>query len=97
MSSTPELAPRGSFGGIVAVWVAAALIGTAIAVFAAPGQRAVWLAIGMAGCLVLAFAVQLWVGRPHRFIARVAFSTLGALVVLGLISAGLGLAALVPA
>lgn len=81
----------------MAVWVAAALIGVAIGIFTPMGQRAEWILLGLAGCLVLSFGVQLWVGQPRRFIARVAASMLGSLAVLGVISAGFGLAALVPA
>jgi len=82
-------------GTIVAVWVVAAVIGVVIGVFVDVGSRAEWLAVALGGCLILAFAVQLWIGRSHGFIQRVAASTLGALVVLGIISLGFGLAAFV--
>ncbi|MRH29416.1 hypothetical protein GH740_08810 [Microbacterium sp. SYP-A9085] len=93
--STPELAPRGTFAGVVAVWVVAALIGIAIAVFTPVDQRAVWMGAGLAGCIVLSFAVQLGYGRPRRFTSRVAAGMCGSLLVLGVISAGIGLAALI--
>lgn len=92
----PELAPRRAIGGVVAVWVLAALAGIAIGVFVAEESRATWLIAGMGGCLVLSFAIQLWYGRSQQFIDRVAASALGALVVMGLISAIFGLAAIIP-
>lgn len=92
----PELAPRRTYGGIIAVWVVAAVIGVIVGLFAGDDWRAQWLAVGMGGCLILAFAVQLWSGRSQGFTERVAASGLGALVVMGVISLGFGLAAIVP-
>ncbi|GAA3760303.1 hypothetical protein GCM10022240_11180 [Microbacterium kribbense] len=93
--SAPELAPpRGTFLGVVAVWVVAVLIGVAVGIFAPVAQRAGWLLVGLAGSLVASFIVQLWFGHPRRFLARVALSMLGSLFLLGVISAGFGLAAL---
>ena len=94
--AVPQLAPRRTFGGIVAVWITAAVIGVVIGVFVGDDARAAWLAVGLGGCLVLAFAIQLWSGRSQGFTQRVAASILGALVVLGIISLGFGLATLVP-
>lgn len=94
--TTPELAPRRTFGGIVAVWVVAAVIGVAVGLFAGPELRAVWLAVGLAACLVMAFVVQLSYGRSQGFTERVAAASLGALLVLGIISLGFGLAGVVP-
>ena len=59
-------------------------------------SRAAWLAVGLGGCLILAFAIQLWAGRSQGFTQRVAASILGALFVLGIISLGFGLATIVP-
>jgi hypothetical protein len=94
--ATPELAPRRTFGGVVAVWVIAALVGVSIGIFAPEEWRAAWLAVGLGGCLVLAFAIQLWFGRSQGFTERVAASVLGALLVMGVISLGFGLAAIIP-
>lgn len=93
--STPDLAPRKTIGGIVAVWVLAAVLGVAIGLFVPADWRAQWITLAMGGCVIFAFAVQLWYGRSQAFIQRVAASVLGALVVLGLITAGFALAALV--
>lgn len=92
----PELAPRRTIGGIVAVWVVSALIATAVGVFVGPEWRSVWLIVGLGVCLILAFGVQLWYGRSQGFTGRVAASTLGAMLVMGMISLGFGLASVVP-
>jgi hypothetical protein len=93
---TPELAPRRTFGGVVAVWIVAAVIGLAVGVFVPAPWRAAWLIVGLGGCLLLAFGIQLWFGRSQGFTERVAAAVLGSLLVLGVISAGFGLAAIVP-
>lgn len=94
--AVPELAPRRTFGGIIAVWVVAAVIGVVVGLLADDQWRAPWLAVGMGGCLILAFVIQLWGGRSQGFTERVAASALGALLVMGVISLGFGLAAIVP-
>jgi hypothetical protein len=94
--TTPELAPRSMFGGVIAVWVAAGLIAIAIGLFVPVDWRAAWLTVGLGACLLLAFAVQLATGRSKGFIDRVAASVLGALLVMGVLSAGFGLAAIIP-
>jgi hypothetical protein len=52
--------------------------------------------VGFGGVVLLSFAVQLWYGRTQGFIFRVASSIAGALMLMGLISIGFGLAALIP-
>lgn len=94
--AVPELAPRRTLGGIVAVWVVAAVIGVLVGLLAGDEWRAQWLAVGLGGCLILAFAIQLWSGRSQGFTERVAAGVLGALVVMGVISLGFGLASIVP-
>lgn len=91
----PSLAPRRATGGVVSVWIAAAVIGLAIGLFVPADWRAAWLVVGMGGCLILAFTVQLAYGRSQGYIQRVAISVLGALVVMGVISLGFGLASIV--
>jgi len=90
------LAPRRATGGVVSVWVAAAVAGLVIGLFVPAEWRAAWLVVAMGGCLALAFVVQLAYGRSQGYIQRVAISVLGALLVMGIISLGFGLAALVP-
>ncbi|MDQ1121430.1 hypothetical protein [Microbacterium trichothecenolyticum] len=95
--STPDLAPRRTFGGVVAVWALAVVAGVLIGVFAPAGWRAEWITVSLGVCVIVAFAIQLWYGRSQAFIQRMALSSLGALLVLGLITGGFALAALVGA
>lgn len=94
--SAPELAPRRTFGGIVAVWIVALLVGVAIGLFVPLSWRAAWLIVALGGCVVLSFVVQLWFGRSQGFTERVALSSLGSLLVMGVISVGFGLASIAP-
>jgi len=94
--TTPELAPRSMVGGVIAVWLAGGLLAIAIGLLVPVDWRAAWLTVGLGACVLLAFGVQLGTGRSKGFIDRVAASVLGALVVMGVISAGFGLAAIIP-
>lgn len=94
--AAPSLAPRRTTAGIVGVWVVTALVGVAIGLFVPAEWRAAWLVVGLGGCLILSFAVQLAYGRSQGFIERSAIGILGCLVVMGVISLGFGLASLVP-
>ncbi|WP_349290469.1 hypothetical protein [Microbacterium sp. 2FI] len=94
--TVPELAPRRTLGGIIAVWIVAAVVGILVGIVVGPDARAAWLAVGLGGCLLLAFAIQLGYGRSQGFTERVAASVVGALVVMGVISLGFGLAAVIP-
>lgn len=94
--TVPELAPRRTVWGVLAVWIAAALTGIAIGIFVSEEWRAAWLTVALGACLVLSFAIQLAYGRSQEFLVRVAASILGAMVVMAVISAGFGLAAIVP-
>jgi hypothetical protein len=94
--AAPALAPRRTTGGIVAVWVVAAIMGVAIGIFVPAEWRAAWLVVGLGGMLTLAFAVQLAYGRSQGYIQRVAVTILGAFLVMGVISLGFGLASIVP-
>jgi hypothetical protein len=92
----PPLAPRRSIGGVAIVWAAAAVAGTAVGFLAPASWRIAWLGVTLGLCVALAFAVQLASGRSQAFVERVALSTLGAAVILGVISLGFGLASIVP-
>lgn len=94
--NVPPLAPRRAFGGIVIVWVVAAIAGTVIGFLVPAPWRIAWLGVTLGLCVVLAFGVQLASGRSQSFVERVALSTVGAAVVLGVISLGFGLASIVP-
>ncbi|GAA2539715.1 hypothetical protein GCM10009860_20690 [Microbacterium mitrae] len=95
--STPELAPRSPFPGIVAVWVAGLLAASAIGLFVGVEARPQWLCVALGGCLILTFGIQVAYGRPNGFIRRVGLSMLGALMVMGVVSVGFGLAEMMTA
>ncbi len=90
-------ASRNAFVGVVAVWFLALVISVLIGVLAGELERAPWLVVGFAALVAISFAVQLWYASAVGFIFRVAASLVGALIVMGLISAVFGVAALLPA
>ena len=94
--AVPELAPRRTTGAVVGVWIASAVIAVVVGLFVPPDWRAAWLVVGLGVCIWLSFGLQLANGRSHGFILRVAAGFLGALVVMGVISLGFGLASVVP-
>jgi len=94
--SEPALAPRNPFGGVVFVWAASFIAAVVIGIFVAEELRVQWLLIGFGGAVLLSFALQLWYGQTSGFIFRTAASVLGALLLLGVVSAGFALAALIP-
>lgn len=98
MGAMSETAPlsRNAFLGVVGVWGFALLVSVAIGVFVPELDRAPWLVLGFVAVVLVAFIVQLFYGFVTGFIFRVAASALGALLVMGVISAGFGIAALLP-
>lgn len=95
--SEPALAPRNALVGVVIVWAVALVAAVVIGIAVPEEWRMHWLLIGFGGAVLLSFALQLWYGQTKGFIFRVAASTIGAMLLLGLVSAGFGLAALIPA
>lgn len=93
--SDPALAPRNALGGMVVVWVVGALAALAVGILVPQESLAQWLIIAFGGCLLLSFVIQLAYGVAQGFIVRVAGSTVGALLVMGIVSAIFGLFALV--
>ncbi|WP_372968501.1 hypothetical protein [Microbacterium sp.] len=93
--SQPALAPRNAFVGVLVVWAVAFLAAIAVGIFVAEEWRVPWLLVAFGGVVLLSFAVQLRYGRTEGFIFRVGGSALGALLLMGVISVGFGLAALV--
>lgn len=92
--SEPALAPRNAFHGVVAVWIVS-LVTAIVLGFVLPEEARVgWLLIAFGGIVLLSFAVQLAYALTQGFIIRVATSIIGALVLMGLVSAAFGLAAL---
>jgi len=94
--SEPALAPRNALVGMLVVWIAALCAAVAIGIFVPEQWRMSSLLVAFGGTVLLSFAMQLGYGRTHGFIVRVAGSVLGALVLMGVISVGFGLAALIP-
>lgn len=92
----PALAPRNASVGVFVVWAAAFVAAVAIGIFVPEEWRLPWMLVGFGGVVLLSFALQLWYGRTQGFIVRVAGSVTGALLLMGLISVGFGLAALIP-
>jgi len=95
--SDPALAPRNAFTGIAVVWGLALAGAVVVGVFASEEWRMPWLLACFGVVVLLAFAVQLAYGRVEGFLLRVAGTTLGTLLLMGVISVGFALAALVPA
>ncbi|MBP3976080.1 hypothetical protein [Microbacterium sp. BLY] len=94
--SEPALAPRNAFTGVIAVWATAFVASVVIGILTPEEWRIQWMLVGFGGVVLLSFAVQLWYGRTQGFIFRVASSVTGSLLLMGLISIGFGLAALIP-
>lgn len=90
----PVLAPRSPFVGLVVTWAAAAAGAILIGLLAPDALLMTWYVIGFGVCVLLSFAVQLFRGETQGFILRVSAGSLGALLVMGIVSAGFGIAAL---
>ncbi|VXB94197.1 Aconitase A [Microbacterium sp. 8M] len=90
----PVLAPRSPFVGLVVTWAVAAVAAILIGIFAPAALLMTWYVIGFGLCVLLSFTVQLSRGETRGFILRVSAGCLGALLVMGVISAGFGIAAL---
>lgn len=95
--SEPALAPRNAFLGVAVVWAVALAAAVAVGIFATEDWRMPWLVVSFGVIVLLSFAVQLAYGQAQGFLMRVASTALGALLLMGVISVGFGLTALVPA
>lgn len=95
--SVADLAPRTAWRGIIAVWIAAVVISVVVGLLASPEMRMAWIIVGFGVCLLLAFGVQLALARAKGFIDRMALSMGGALLIMGFVTGGFALAAVVPA
>lgn len=78
------------------MWAVALLSAIVVGVFVGEEWRIAWLLVSFGAVVLLSFAMQLWYGRTEGYILRVAASVMGSLLLMGLISAGFGLAALIP-
>lgn len=95
--SEPALAPRNAFHGVIAVWAAALVVAVTLGIVLPEEHRVTWLVVAFGGMILVSFAVQLAYARAQGFIVRVGASVLGALVIMGLVSAVFGLSALATA
>lgn len=95
--SEPALAPRNAFVGVLVVWAAALVSAIVIGIVAAEQWRVPWLIVAFGAMILLSFGTQLGYARTEGYIVRVAASVVGALIIMGIISVGFGLAALASA
>ena len=95
--SEPALAARNAFRGVFAVWIASLVVAVTLGIVLPEELRIGWLLIAFGGIVLLSFAVQLAYGEVRGFIVRVAASVVGALLIMGFVSAGFGIAALASA
>jgi hypothetical protein len=66
---------------VVPVWLLSLIGALIIGVTAAPEMRVTWLAITLAGAIVLTFVIQIAIQRKERFVARATASIVGSLAV----------------
>jgi hypothetical protein len=66
---------------VVPVWLLSLAGAIIIGALAAPEMRVTWLAITLAGAIVLTFVIQIAIQRKERFVARATASIVGALAV----------------
>ncbi|MFE6997489.1 hypothetical protein ACFVAE_16120 [Microbacterium sp. NPDC057659] len=92
----PALAPRNAYVGVYVVWGIALVTSIVLGIALPEDDRVPWMLVAFGVVVLLSFAVQLWFGRVEGFIVRVSASVIGALLIMGLISVGFGLAALIP-
>lgn len=92
--STTDLVPRSPLRGVVAVWAFALALGLLVALLAPRENATVWFGLALGATMIASFAVQLAFARSTGFVTRVGASTLGSLVILGIVSALVGVAGL---
>lgn len=76
--------------GVGAIWAAAALGALAIGLFVDQPRQLTFVTLLMLGLFLAAGAGQLFSGDSRGFIRRVTFATVGALVILAVASAIMG-------
>ncbi|MGN8026518.1 hypothetical protein [Microbacterium sp. 22242] len=94
MAADPALAPRSPLVGLVVTWSVAAVGAILIGILAPSRAMMTWYVVGFGVCVLLSFGVQLIRAETRGFILRVAAGCLGALLVMGVISVGFGVASL---
>lgn len=91
----PVLAPRSPFVGLIVTWAVAAVGAILIGVFSPDELLTTWYVIGVGICVLLSFAIQLGRGETRGFILRVSAGSLGALLVMGIVSGCVGIVTLI--
>jgi hypothetical protein len=71
---------------IVPVWLLSIAAAVVVGVLAVT-DASTWLAIALAGSVILAFAIQLAIQKKEGFVLRIMASVTGAVVVLGVTTA----------
>ncbi|HLS92371.1 MAG TPA: hypothetical protein VK015_02535 [Microbacterium sp.] len=72
--------------GLLLPWSVSFVIALVIAIFSPIGQRWEWFAAGAGIAVILAFVVQIIIGRVDGFILRTATSVLGCVLIVGIVS-----------
>lgn len=67
---------------VLPVWVASAVAAVIIAAVSAPDKYVTWLAIALAGAVIVTFVIQLAIHRKEGFVLRVIASVGGSIIVL---------------
>lgn len=94
--SVPEEAPTRTLRTSIVLWVVAGIAAVLIGLFVPVDWRMAWMTVALGAGILLAFCVHLWGGRSKGFIDRVALSTGGMLLVMGIVSALFAVAAMIP-
>src|SRR5690606_34901739 len=72
--------------GLLLAWSVSFVIALVIAILSPIGQRWEWFAAGAGIAVLLAFVVQIIIGRVDGFILRTATSVLGCVLIVGIVS-----------
>ncbi|GAA5147939.1 hypothetical protein GCM10025768_08790 [Microbacterium pseudoresistens] len=92
--SDPVLAPRNALWGLAITWAFALVAAIVIGIVAPPSSTMTWFIVAFGASVLVSFAVQLVRGEKSGFIFRVGAGALGALIVMGVVSVGLGVVTL---
>ncbi|MGF3056879.1 hypothetical protein [Microbacterium sp. YY-01] len=93
--SQPDTAPRISLVAPIAVWALGAIAAILVGIFVPTSTQPLWAIVALGLCVLIGFAVQMFIGTAQGFIVRVAATLLGTLVAMGIVSAIFALIVLV--
>ena len=89
--TSPQLQREGSLLTIVPVWALSAVAALLIGLFSPRDEYLSWLPIALAAAVFTTFCIQLATRQKEGFVNRVMASTGGALLILALATAVLGI------